>query len=127
MKKAREDIQRIVRAVLREGPANVIRIEPEPLGEVKKLLRDGRKASASVQEFLRNHGGDVCEAEKDDDCRFYASELFAMRAERVEAGVRRVMYTKFSLVIDRDDESLSEMTIIRFHKSIGFESITRLP
>lgn len=127
MEEARDEIQRIVWAVLREGPANVIRITSEPLVEVKKLLRDGARASASVQEFLRNHARKVYVAEPDTECRFYAHELFVLIPERQEQGVRKQMYVKFALQPDRDDESLSEITIIRFHKSIGYESIKRLP
>jgi|GEM_PF-3130055 hypothetical protein len=127
MKKAPAEIQRIVWAVLRNGTANCILIQPEPLGEIKKLLRDGRKASASVQEFLRNHAGDVFEAEVDPECKFYAAALYVMCPERVENGVRRRMYVKFALNEDRDDESLSDITIIRFHKSTGSTSISRLP
>lgn len=127
MQEARAEIQRIVWAVLRTGPANVIRLENEPLQEVKKLLRDGAKPSASVQEFLRNHAQTVYTAEPDDECRFYAHELFVMRPERRENGVQKRMYVKFAVNPDLDDESLSEITIIRFHNSIGYESIKRLP
>jgi hypothetical protein len=125
--RAFDDIQRIVRAVLQDGMANCILLEPEPLGEVKKLLRNGQKSSAAVRNLLRDHAGDVFVAELDDDCRFYARALFFMRTETKESGVRKVMYVKFSLDIDEDDETLSTLHVIRFHRSIGHESITRFP
>jgi hypothetical protein len=37
MRKAPAEIQRIVWAVLRSGPATCILIEPEPLGEIKSF------------------------------------------------------------------------------------------
>ena len=114
-------------AVLRHGAANCILLEPEPLANVKKLLRNGQKASTAVRDFLRDRAGDVFVADVDDDCRFSAPELYVMRPETKESGIRKVMYVKFSLVIDKDDESLSDLRVIRFHESIGHKSITRFP
>ena len=118
-KKASEDVQRIVWAVLRDGAANCILLESEPLANVKKLLRNGQKASAAVRDFLRDRAGEVFVAEVDEDCRFYARELYFMRPRTNENGVRKEMYVKFALVIDEDDEALSELRVIRFHASIG--------
>ena len=126
MTKAPEDIQRIVWAVLREGMDNCILLEPEPLQEVKNLLRDGQKASASVRSLLRDYAKDVFVAPVDPDCRFYADALYYMLPEVMEGGVLRQMYVKFSVVPD-DDESLSDLRVIRFHKSTGWASITRFP
>ncbi len=126
MTNAPEDIRRIVWAVLREGMDNCILLEPEPLGEVKKLLRDGQKASASVRALLRDYAKDVFVAPVDSDCRFYAPALYFMLPEVKEGGVLRQMYVKFSVVPD-DDESLSDLRVIRFHASTGWASITRFP
>lgn len=127
MEKAPDDVQRIVWAVLRSGMANCIRLEPEPLENVKKLLRDGQKASAAVRDLLRDYGSDVHVAPVDADCRFYAHALYVMRPEVREGGGVKQMYVKFSLVVDEDDESLSDLCVIRFHPSNGYESITRFP
>ena len=127
MERAPEDVQRIVWAVLRSGMANCILLEPEPLEFVKKLLRDGQKASAAVRDLLRDYGSDVHVAPVDSDCRFYAHALYVMRPEVREGGVVKQMYVKFSLVIDHDDESLSDLRVIRFHHSTGHASITRFP
>lgn len=127
MDRAPDDIRRIVWAVLRDGTANCIRLEPEPLENVKRLLRDGQKASAAVRDLLRDHAGDVFAAPVDADCRFYEHALYCMRPEVRESGVLKRMYVKFSLVIDDDDESLSELRVIRFHPSTGHGSITRFP
>lgn len=127
MERAPDDVQRIVWAVLRSGMANCIRLEPEPLTEVKKLLRDGQKAAAAVRDLLRDHGSDVYVAPVDAECRFYASALYVMRPEVREGGVVKQIYVKFSLVIDDDDESLSELRVIRFHPSTGHDSIKRFP
>ena len=126
MTNAPEDIRRIVWAVLREGMDNCILLEPEPLGEVKKLLRDGQKASASVRALLRDYAKDVFVAPVDSDCRFYAPALYFMLPEVKEGGVLRQMYVKFSVVPD-DDESLSDLRVIRFHASAGWASMTRFP
>ena len=125
--RASDEIHRIVWAVLREGMANCVLLAPEPLEEVKKLLRNGQKPSASVRDLLRDHARDVFVAEVDDDCRFYARALYFMRAETKESGARKVMYVKFSLDVDDDDESLSTLHVIRFHRSTGHDSITRFP
>ncbi len=127
MEKASDDIHRIVWAVLRSGMANCIRLEPEPLENVKKLLRDGQKPSAAVRDLLRDYGSDVHVAPVDADCRFYAHALYVMRPEVKEGGVVKQMYVKFSLVIEQDDESLSDLRVIRFHPSTGHESIKRFP
>lgn len=126
MTKATEEIQRIVWAVLRAGMDNCILLEPEPLGEVKKLLRDGQKASASVRTLLRDYAKDVFIAPVDSDCRFYAHALYYMLAEVKEGGVVRQMYVKFAVIPD-DDESLSDLRVIRFHASTGWAPITRFP
>lgn len=125
--RASDDIQRIVRAVLQQGMANCILIAQEPLAEVKKLLRNGQKPSASVRDLLRDHARDVFVAEVDEDCRFYARALYFMRTETKESGARKVMYVKFSLDVDDDDESLSTLHVIRFHRSVGHDPITRFP
>lgn len=72
MEQAPDDVKRIVWAVLRSGAANCIRLEPEPLENVKKLLRDGQKASAAVRDLLRDYAEEVFVAPIDADCRFYA-------------------------------------------------------
>lgn len=126
MKRAPDDVERIVWAVLRSGAANCIRLEPEPLENVKKLLRDGQKAAAAVRDLLRDYGSGVYVAPVDEECRFYAHALYVMRPEVKEGGVVKRMYVKFSLVID-DDESLSDLHVIRFHASNGYQSITRFP
>lgn len=125
--RASDEIQRIVWAVLREGMANCILLASEPLEEVKKLLRNGQKPSASVRDLLRDHAGDVFVAELDDDCRFYARALYFVKTETKESGARKVMYVKFSLDVDDDDESLSTLHVIRFHRSTGHDPITRFP
>lgn len=53
--------------------------------------------------------------------------LYCMRPEVSEGGVLKRMYVKFALVIDDDDESLSDLRVIRFHPSTGHQSITRFP
>lgn len=123
--RAPDDVQRIVRAVLANGVSNCIRLEAEPLQNVKKLLRNGQKASTAVRDLLRDHGGDVFTADIDEDCRFYARALYFMTPEKTENRVRKVMYVKFAIQVDKVDEALSELTIIRFHPAIGRESITR--
>ncbi|MBM4012123.1 MAG: hypothetical protein FJ286_12215 [Planctomycetes bacterium] len=125
--RAPEDVQRIVKRVLCNGVSNCIRFEPEPRECVKALLTDGQKPSTAVRELLRKHGGNVFVAESDEDCRFYVRDLYFMTPETMESGVRKVMYVKFALDIDPDDESLSVLVVIRFHASIGCESITRFP
>lgn len=127
MDEAPENVGRIVWTVLRSGMANCIRLEPEPLENVKKLLRDGQKAAAAVRDLLRDYASDVRVAPVDADCRFYARALYVMRPEVREGSVVKQMYVKFSLVVDPDDESLSDLRVIRFHPSTGHESITRFP
>ncbi len=127
MTTAPEDIQRIVWAVLREGMDNCILREPEPLGEVKKLLLNGEKPSAAVRELLRGYAKGVFVAAVDPDCRFQAPALYSMLPEVKESGVLRQMYVKFAIDIDEDDESLSRLEVIRFHASTGYQSITRFP
>lgn len=127
MKKAPDDVQRIVRAVLRNGADNCILLHPEPKETAKKLLRDGEKPSASVRALMRDHATEVFVAPVEPDCRFQAPALYCMRPEVKEGGVLKRMYVKFALDIDADDESLSTLQVIRFHASNGYQSITRFP
>jgi len=126
VKIAPDDVQRIVRAVLRNGTDDCILLHPEPKETVKKLLRDGEKPSASVRALMRDYATDVFVAPVEPDCRFQASALYCMRPEVKEGVVLKRMYVKFALDID-DDESLSTLQVIRFHASNGYQSITRFP
>lgn len=127
VKKAPDDVQRIVWAVLRDGTNDCILLHPEPKEKVTKLLRDGEKPSAAVRELLRRYAKDVFVAAVDPDCRFQAPALYCMLPEVKESGVLRQMYVKFALDVDEDDESLSTLQVIRFHPSREYPSITRFP
>ena len=112
--------------MLRDGANNCVLLHSKPKEKVNKLLRNGEKPSAAVRELLRGYAKDVFVAAVDPDCRFQAPALYHMLPEVKESGVLRQMYVKFSVVPD-DDESLSDLRVIRFHASTGWASITRFP
>jgi len=127
VKKAPDEVQRIVWAVLRNGTNDCVLLHSEPKEKVNKLLRNGEKPSAAVRELLRGYAKDVFVAAVDPDCKFQAPSLYYMLPEVKESGVLRQMYVKFALDVDEDDESLSTLQVIRFHASTGYQSITRFP
>lgn len=127
MKKATDRIQRIVRALLNDRATNLIIIDDEPSVEVKKRLQDGRRPSVAVRDFLRDYAEDVYETRANPDGRYKVDVLYVMLPTVVERGVRREMYVKFVLFADAEDDSCSQLTIVRFHESIGSQPITRFP
>jgi len=127
MKKAPDEVQRMVWAVLRDGANNWVLLHSESKEKVNRLLRNGEKPSAAVRELLRGYAKDVFVAAVDPDCRCQAPAPYSMLPEVKESGVLRQMYVKFAIDIDEDDESLSRLEVIRFHALMGYQSITRFP
>lgn len=127
MQEAPEEIQRIVQAVLNDSATNLIVLDKEPGAEVKKYLRDGRKAAVAVRDFLRDYAGRVYEAEPDRDGKYVVDKLYVMLPEVREQGVLKRMYAKFVLLIDQQEAAYSQLTFVRFHKAANSESITRFP
>ena len=127
MKRAPERIERIVLALLREPCTNLVLLDPEPRAEVNKILRNGELASVAVRDLLRDHASQVFETPPDPNGKYIVEMLHVMLPEVREQGVRKKMYVKFVLIIDEEDESCSQITIIRFHKASGSQPITRFP
>ena len=113
--------------MLRDGANNCVLLHSKPKEKVNRLLRNGEKPSTAVRELLRGYAKDVFVAAVDPDCRFQAPAPYSMLPEVKESGVLRQMYVKFAIDIDEDDESLSDLRVIRFRASAGWESMTRFP
>lgn len=127
MKVAPDEIQRIVRAVLNDSATNLVVLDDEPGKEVKKYLRDGRRAAVAVRDFLRDYADCVYETEPDPGGKYVVDVLYVMLPEVRERGRLKRMYAKFVLFIDREDEACSQLTFVRFHKAAGMDPITSFP
>lgn len=127
MKVAPDDIQRIVQAVLNDSATNLIILDDEPGGEVKKYLRDGRRAVVAVRDFLRDYADCVYETNPDPGGKYVVDVLYVMLPEVRERGRLKRMYAKFVLLIDHEDHAFSQLTVVRFHKDLGMDPITSFP
>jgi len=127
MKEAPEDVQRIVRAVLNDSATNLIILDGDVDAEVRKYLRDGRKAAVALRDFLRDHATRVYETKPSPDGKYVVNVLYVMLPEVRQGGTLERMYAKFVLLIDPDDESSSQLTFVRFHKAANSESIASFP
>jgi hypothetical protein len=127
MNVAPDDIQRIVQAVLNDSATNLIVLDQEPGEEVKKYLRDGRRAAVAVRDFLRDYADCVYETEPDPGGRYVVDVLYVMLPEVRERGRLKRMYAKFVLLVDHEDEAYSQLTVVRFHKDLDMDPITSFP
>lgn len=127
MKVAPDHIQRIVRVVLNDSATNLIVLDDEPGREVKKYLRDGRRAVVAVRDFLRDHADCVYETKPDPGCKYVVNVLYVMLPEVRERGRLKRMYAKFVLLVDHEDHASSQLTLVSFHKALGMDPITSFP
>jgi hypothetical protein len=123
-KRAPEQIQEIVKAVLERNAMRSIRLGPPSEYNRAEEMADGRLAIPTVRQFLLDFWTDLETANPSPGCREHFDHLCEMKPE---IGPGRRMYVKFGLDIDSDNYAASHITIVRFHPAIDSRPIDRIP
>ena len=123
-RRAPDQIQQIVKAVLARNAMQSIFLGPQNQYNRVEEMADGRRPIPTVRKFLLEFWTDLETASPNPDCRERFDCLCEMKPW---LGPRKRMYVKLGLSIHADNNAASHITIVRFHAAIDSEPVDRIP
>ncbi len=123
-RRAPDQIQQIVKAVLARNAMRSIFLGPQNQYNRVEEMADGRRPIPTVRKFLMEFWTDLETASPNSDCREQFDYLCEMKPS---LGPSKRMYVKMGLSIHADNNAASHITIVRFHAAIDSEPVDRIP